>query len=189
MMLRPSAAAAAAVMGILNFRLTIRVCMCEQAGCGPRRGDLLFTVKLHKRAGGWTTAFYFRLQPKNRKTSLCKLKHKAPADMHEAGALWAPSFKHYDVIVGSVPFKHSHVYVLHLGGPAWIIRMFPFSPHYNSGLDPAWHWALAWLRHGLNESKYKMQTKAILNVWSSRPWQIWAILCAITDRKILANQV
>lgn len=88
-----------------------------------------------------------------------------------------------------MPFKQSHIYVLHLGGPGWIIIMLPFSPHYNSGLDCAWHWALAWLRHGLNESKYKIQTKAISNVWSSRLWQIQANSCAIPDKKILANQV
>lgn len=33
-------------------------------------------------------------------------KHKAPADMHkEAWALWPPSFKHYDVIVGWIPAR------------------------------------------------------------------------------------
>lgn len=103
-----------------------------------------------------------------------KLEHKAPADMHTAWALWLSSFKHYYVIVGWIPawpascHSNSHTSIFWI----WVVSVellcYYFSPHCKSGLDFAWHWALAWLRHGLNESKYKMQTKAILNVRSAR---------------------
>lgn len=70
-----------------------------------------------------------------------------------------------------------------------LLYCYYFSPRCKSGLDFAWLWALVWLRQGLNESKYKMQTKAISNVWTLRLWQIQGKLCAIPDNKILANQV
>lgn len=125
-----------------------------------------------------------------------KWKDKAPADMHKSWALWLPSFKHYNVIIGWIPawpascHSYSHTFIFCI----WVVLVellecYYFSPHCKSGLDFAWHCALAGLRHGLNESKYKMQTKAISNIWSSRLWQIQGKLCTIPDSEMLANHV
>lgn len=58
-----------------------------------------------------------------------------------------------------------------------------FSPRCKSGLDFAWHWALAWLRHGLYESKCRQKRTYGLHVYDKSK------LCAIPDNKTLANRV
>lgn len=83
----------------------------------------------------------------------------------------------------------AHLYSV--SGWSWLnyynVTIFPL--HYKSGLDYDWHWALAWLRLGLNESKCKMSTKATSNVRSSNLWQIQCKFRAIPDHEILANGV
>lgn len=98
------------------------------------KGHLLVTMKLHKRAGSLTVAFYCRLQLKNEKFSRQMERQSTCryAQVMSTVAAFIQTLRcdHWldSCLARFVPFIQSHIYILHLGGPGWVIRMLLFLP-------------------------------------------------------------
>lgn len=124
-----------------------------------------------------------------------KSKHKTPADMHKAWGLWLLSFKDYYVTIGWIPawpvscHSNSHIYILHPGGPAWIIIMLLFfsTLQVRIRLCIAWGFGLAqtWITWIKIQNADKSHLKRMEFTSMTAPCQV----ATISDKKILANQV
>lgn len=82
-----------------------------------------------------------------------------------------------------MPFKQSHIYIPHLGGPGWItIMLLFFSVLYVK------IWLCMAQNFGLAQTRIKLITflrcrlKPFSDVWSSRLWQITSYVQSLTTR-------
>lgn len=161
--MRPSAAAVMSIL-ISPHRYSLDISAVSNLEYTACRDYLLFIMKLHKRAVCFI-AFPCALH-KNEKISRQR-KHKAPEDStrHDCHGCLHSHITMWSLAVFLLGLPHAIQTVTHLysaSGWSWLnyynVTIFP--PHCKSGLDCAWHWALAWLRHGLNESKCKNVDKS-----------------------------
>lgn len=128
-MMRPLAAA---VMSKLNFPSQLQFGRLSKPEYSARSGYLLFKMKLHKRTGSLTIAIYCGRQPNNeslfRQIATQSTCRYAQGERTVAAFIQTLRCDHWleSCLACFVPFKQSHIYILSLCGPGWIIIMLLF---------------------------------------------------------------